>query len=410
MSLLEAPALTDRELDAELRDAACLRDETTRDLPRASRPLRVAFLATSLPVGGAETLLAAMMRGFDPSVVRPEVVCLKDRGPLGEVLVNEFPVHSGLLQSKYDLRVLSRLKKLFRERRIDAVVTVGAGDKMFWGRIAAKFAGVPVILSALHSTGWPDGVGRLNRLLTPWTDGFIGVATAHGRHLVEGERFPGDKVFVIPNGVDVDRFRPRSDARAKMRRELGFEDEALVVGVVAALRPEKRLTMFLEAASRVSRRIDSARFAIVGDGPERADLERKAAELGIATRVRFLGSRNDIHEILPAFDLFSLTSKNEANPISILEAFACGTPVAAPNVGSIHESVVDGETGRLFPALDVDAATEAWLSILENDDLRQAMGAEARRRAVARWSIQATVRGYERLIVETYLRKRESGC
>lgn len=405
MSLLEAPAPVDCELESK-----AVHESSARDVPRAPRPLRVAFLATSLPVGGAETLLAAMMRGFDPAVVRPEVVCLKDRGPLGEVLAIDFPVHSGFLKSKYDLRVLSRLKRLFRDRRIDAVVTVGAGDKMFWGRIAAKFAGVPVILSALHSTGWPDGVGRLNRLLTPWTDGFIGVAKAHGRHLVEGERFPSDKVFVIPNGVDVNRFQPRPDARAKMRRELGFDEEALVVGVVAALRPEKHLTMFLEAASRVSQRIDRARFAIVGDGPERADLERKAAELGIGARVRFLGSRSDIHEILPAFDLFSLTSKNEANPISILEAFACGTPVAAPNVGSIHESVVEGETGRLFPALDVEAATAAWLSILENDHLRHAMGSEARRRAMERWSIQATVQGYERLIVETWVGKRESGC
>ncbi|HEV7278863.1 MAG TPA: glycosyltransferase [Pirellulaceae bacterium] len=405
MSVLEAPPSLDRGLESlTIRDRSSTRD--SRDLPRAGRPLRVAFLATSLPVGGAETLLAAMMRGFDPATVQPEVVCLKERGPLGEVLAKEFPVHAGFLNSKYDLGVLSRLKRLFQERRIDAVVTVGAGDKMFWGRIAARMAGVPVVLSALHSTGWPDGVGKLNRLLTPWTDGFIGVAKAHGRHLIDGEGFPQSKVFVIPNGVDVDRFRPRPEARTRMRKELGFDDGALVVGVVAALRPEKHLTMFLEAAGRVSQRVDRARFAIVGDGPERAELERKATELGIADRVRFLGSRSDIHEILPAFDLFSLTSKNEANPISILEAFACGTPVAAPDVGSIHESVVEGETGMLFPALDVDAATEAWLSILENDGLRQAMGAEARRRATARWSIQATVDGYERLIVETWLRKR----
>jgi glycosyltransferase involved in cell wall biosynthesis len=408
MSVLEAPAQVDCEIEsiATRRPSSSLRKSD----PLATRPLRVAFLATSLPVGGAETLLAAMMRGFDPATIRPEVVCLKEPGPLGDVLAKEFPVHSGFLNSKYDLRVLSRLKRLFQERRIDAVVTVGAGDKMFWGRIAARMAGVPVVLSALHSTGWPDGVGRLNRLLTPWTDGFIGVARAHGRHLIDGEGFPQSKVFVIPNGVDVDRFRPRPEVRTRMRRELGFDEAALVIGVVAALRPEKHLTMFLEAAHRVSQRVDNARFVIVGDGPERAELERKASELGIADRVRFLGSRSDIHEILPAFDLFSLTSKNEANPISILEAFACGTPVSAPDVGSIHESVVDGETGKLSPALDVDAATAAWLSILENDELRRAMGAEARRRVTERWSIQATVGGYERLIVETWIRKQESGC
>ena len=88
------------------------------------------------------------------------------------------------------------------------MVTVGAGDKMFWGRLAARRVGVPVIVSALHSTGWPDGVGRLNRLLTPITDAFIAVAASHGRFLIERTGFPADKVAVIPNGVDTQRFAP----------------------------------------------------------------------------------------------------------------------------------------------------------------------------------------------------------
>ena len=94
------------------------------------------------------------------------------------------------------------------ERQIDAVVTVGAGDKMFWGRLAAYFARVPVIASALHSTGWPDGIGRLNRWLTPITDAFIAVADTHGQFLIDQERLPPEKVFVIPNGVDTSRFVP----------------------------------------------------------------------------------------------------------------------------------------------------------------------------------------------------------
>ncbi len=153
-------------------------------------PLKVLFLSTSLPVGGAEVLLANLVRRMDRQRFLPEIGCLKQLGPLGEELAREVPAASMFLCHKFDLRVLPRLVRHFYKQRIDAVVTVGAGDKMFWGRIAARLARVPVIASALHSTGWPDSVGRLNRLLTPITDAFIGVADGHGRHLVESEGFP----------------------------------------------------------------------------------------------------------------------------------------------------------------------------------------------------------------------------
>ncbi|HYO24446.1 MAG TPA: glycosyltransferase, partial [Lacipirellulaceae bacterium] len=199
-------------------------------------PLRVLFLTTSMPVGGAETLLMNLVRRMDRTRFAPEIVCLKEPGPLGEQLACEMRVHAHLLRSKYDLRVLARLWRIMRVPRADAVVTVGAGDKMFWGRLAARLAGVPVVASALHSTGWPDGVGRLNRLLTPLTDAFIGVADAHGRYLVESEGFPAEKVNVIDNGVDAARFAPQ-DASAT-RASLGIPADAPVVGILAALRPE----------------------------------------------------------------------------------------------------------------------------------------------------------------------------
>ncbi len=124
--------------------------------PLADRgPLRVMFVITSMPVGGAETLLAELVRRMDRTRFRPEFCCLKRLGPLGEVLAEEVPAYSGLLADKYDFAVLGRLAGLLRRRRIDAVVTVGCGDKMFWGRLAAWLSGVPVVCAALHSTGFP---------------------------------------------------------------------------------------------------------------------------------------------------------------------------------------------------------------------------------------------------------------
>lgn len=359
-------------------------------------PLRVMFLTTSMPVGGAETLLVNLVRRLDRARFAPEVVCLKEAGPLGEMLSAELPVYSDLLAGKFDLRVLPRLWRLMNSPPADAVITVGAGDKMFWGRIAARLAGVPVVASALHSTGWPDGIGKLNRLLTPWTDAFIGVADAHARHLVENEGFPAKKVHAIYNGVDCDRFAPQN--AAPIRAALGVAADAPVVGILAALRPEKNHELFLSGAQRIHAELPKAKFLVIGDGPRRAELETLADKLGIASAVHFLGSRQDVPELLAACDLVALTSHNEASPVSILEALSVGCPVVASNVGSVHETVVDGETGRLFPAGDLDAFAAASIELLSNEPTRRSLGAAGRERVQQRWSLAAMVAGYEQLI------------
>jgi glycosyltransferase involved in cell wall biosynthesis len=377
------------------RDAAC-----------GDGPLRTLFLLTSMPVGGAETLLVNLVRRMNRQHFAPEIGCLKELGELGEVLAKELPVHYGLIRHKFDVAVLSRLQRLISQRKIDALVTVGCGDKMFWGRLAAWRCGVPVILSALHSTGWPDGVGRLNRMLTPITDGFIGVAAAHGDYLIENERFPASKVHVISNGVDCQRFRPSPEDRASARKELGVSEQAPLVGIVAALRPEKNHELFLRAAALVQRRLPAARFVIIGDGPERQKCDQWAKELGLSEFVYFIGSRSDVPRWLAAIDLFALTSHNEANPVSILEAMACGIPVVAPKVGSIAETVIEGKTGFLVEPGDEFAQAQRWMDLLADKTPAQQMGLEGRRIVMDSWSLERMVNGYEKLIERVYTAKK----
>lgn len=372
-------------------------------------PLKVLFTITSMPVGGAEVLLANLVRGMDRDRFLPAICCLKQRGPMGDMLADEMPVYSGLLRSKYDLRVLGRLTRLCRSEQIDVMVTVGAGDKMFWGRLAAWRAGVPVVLSALHSTGWPDCVGRMNRWLTPLTDAFIGVAREHGRFLVTQERFPCEKVIVIPNGVDTARFRPDGEARARVRRELAIPDGAPVFGIVAALRPEKDHATFVRAAQRIGRQLPLARFLIVGDGPQRPLVEAEVAAAGLTDNVLLLGARGDIPALLAAMDVFVLTSRMEANPVSILEAMAVGLPVVAPRVGSIPETVCEGQTGFLTEVGDADQVAQCCVELAAQADRAREMGTKARRTVVDHWSLEHMITGYEGLIERIYQLKSGNG-
>jgi glycosyltransferase involved in cell wall biosynthesis len=396
---------TQKEIDLD-HGSICGNPQSAIRNPKSTcnRLLRVMFLQTDMRIGGAEMVTADIIRRMDRSRFTPELCCLKDRGELGESLAHEVPVHHGLLSHKFDWRVWPRLTGLLKQRQIDAVITVGAGDKMFWGRLAARRVGVPVVLSALHSTGWPDGVGRLNRMLTPITDSFIAVAESHGAFLAKNLAIDRSRVAVIPNGVDTARFAPFTDAPA-VRRELGIGPTEPVVGIVAALRPEKNHELFLEMAFRIARQLPTAKFVIIGDGPRRQSLVERSNDLGLNGRLQFLGSRHDVSRLLAAFDVFALTSHIEANPVSILEAMSAGKPVVATNVGSIHEAVAEGRTGHLVTPGDAYQLADRVLRLL-NDPLRtKAMGEGARQAVVAKWSIETMVRGYERLIESVYLRK-----
>ncbi|QDT03762.1 Putative glycosyltransferase EpsF [Rubripirellula lacrimiformis] len=383
------------------------RSRPWRSIPSRSQagPLRCLFVITSMPVGGAETLLVNMMRKMDPSVIRPEVVCLKEPGPLGETIADQFPVHSGLLSKKWDLRVLPRLATLMHRQRADVVVTVGAGDKMFWGRLAAHLAGVPVIMSALHSTGWPDGVGRLNRYLTGITDGFIGVADSHGEFLNEFEGFPESKVHVIRNGVDCQRFVASDADRASVREELGLGSDTPLIGLVAALRSEKNHSMLVRTAAALRSRHPDAHWVIVGDGPERATIEDLAETLGVADRIHMLGTRHDTPRLVAALDVFTLSSLNEASPVSILEALACEVPVVATDVGSIKESILPGKTGWLVPSQDLDAMVDRVDQLLSDSAMRRQMGKAGRDLVIRTGSLDSMVDGYTRLATLLYDQK-----
>jgi len=373
--------------------------------PRDRGPLRVMFVLTSMGVGGAETLLVNLIRRMDRARFAPEICCLKSLDALGEMMATEVPAHAGLLSHKYDVRVLSRLTRLLRARRIDAVVTVGTGgDRMFWGRLAAWRAHVPVILSAIHSTGHPDHVEWQNRLLTPISDGFIAVAQPHARHLVEHEGCPVDRVFVIPNGVDTQRFRAHAPDAA-LRARLGLPAEAPLVAIIAALRPEKNHELFLRMAARVRESVPQSHFLIIGDGALRPGLEQLAHDLGIAEAVHFLGIRNDIPELLGLVDVVALTSHMEANPVSILEALACEKPVVSTRVGSIGETVEDGVSGYLVAPGDESEFSERVVRLLANTSLAKRMGRAGRDHVVANWSLGFMVEGYQKLIHDIYVSK-----
>ena len=362
------------------------------------------FVITCMPVGGAETLLTEVVRRMDRERFSPELCCLKRFDRLGEELSREVPAFTGLLSQKYNVTVLWRLARLMRRRRVDAVVTVGTGgDKMFWGgwRLALGRAG-DLFGVAL------DRAARSRRVLQS-------PAGAADRCVYRGGRaarpLPG-RARRLPRrqgGGDSQRRRRRTVFASPAQRTIAGGTESGSGGARGRHRggaaAGEEPQMFLRVAASVCERLPAARFLVVGDGPERAKLESLAASLGVADAVRFLGTRCDVEEVLSLVDVLLLSSHMEANPTCVLEAMAAGKPVVATRVGSVAETVLPGKSGYLVGPGDWQAMAAYALELLGDCQRAEEMGRAGRQQAIARWSVNRMVRGYEDLIAGVYAAK-----
>jgi len=363
-------------------------------------PVPVLFLEPTLGPGGAERVLFEVVTRLDRERFKPIVCCLKQPGVVGDALIARgIPVHHGILASRFSPAPLPVLVRLMRRERIRIVHTINQPLNTTWGVVAGRLAGLPIQVASVHGMrGLPRKTQRriVNRVLRPSIDAVIALSAAHREYLVAEEEIDPRKVRVIHNGIDLERFRPDTPLR---RADLGLPDDAPVVGVVAGLRPEKAHDTFLRAAAVVRDRLPSARFVLIGDGPERERLAGLTGALGLESRVHFLGRRDDVADLLPLLDLSVLPSRSEAFPLAILEAMAAGRPVVASEVGSIPDMVVPEETGLLVPPDDVGRLADAIARLLADPGLARRMG-EAGREQVQRFDVRRMVREVEDLFDE----------
>jgi glycosyltransferase involved in cell wall biosynthesis len=241
-------------------------------------------------------------------------------------------------------------------------------------------------------------LSRVDRLVLPLYERVIALAPSHARYLAAVEGVPVERISVIPNGVDIRRFRPAESAegRSELRSRRGIPDAAVVVTMVAALRPEKNHVMLLRAAADLLRTPTQFTFLLVGEGAEAEKLQALARELSLGEAIRFLGRRSDIAEILAVTDIAVLCSHPvvETLPLVILEAMASGVPVIATDVGSIRDMIEPRIEGFIIAPDDIEALVKAIRELAGDAGLRREMGARGRMRVVAGFSEGEMVRRY----------------
>jgi glycosyltransferase involved in cell wall biosynthesis len=271
---------------------------------------------------------------------------------------------------------ISRLLRHAMRDRAIAIVHSNANYDRTCAAIAAAFTGARHVagIHSTHSIRHNITHALRNRY---GTSHFITDADAGREVLLNEDGVPPWKVTTVPIGIESDPEDVRADFRARTREKMGIDTRTVVVGNVARLVPFKGHRFLLESAALIARENGNVLFLIAGDGELEADLKAQAASLGIGEAVRFLGFRDNLREIYPAFDVYchsSIELASEMFPIAILRALASALPVVSTNVGGIAAMINEGVSGYLTPPEDPRALARALLGLVCDAPKRSALG------------------------------------
>ena len=371
--------------------------------------IRVLYIIDSMIRAGAQTHVAAMIRGHDKNRFRPYLLCLQEKGPLGEVLEAEgYPVTAYGLKRVYALQAACSYAKFvpfLKRERIDVVHAYMFAAQIY-GIPPSRLAGVPLVIAGRRDAGkhWTEPrYVRARRVSNMLSHLQIANADAIKDFIVDMEGVSPGKVRVVLNGVDVARFRPAVLPPAR-------EEAPFTVGYVGSLIRMKEVDLLLRAFARVLPSSPQMKLHLVGGGPmERlrrregetdVGLRALARELGIVDRVTFAGPNAHVEEELRKMDVFAFPAILEGTSNAVLEAMATGIPVIAADSGGNGELVVEGRTGFLFPPGDEQRMGELIVDLMRNEEKRREMGLAARQRVVERFTVQRMVADMERLNIE----------
>jgi glycosyltransferase involved in cell wall biosynthesis len=349
------------------------------------RRLRILILITRAELGGGQTHVADLLRGFREEF-DVHLGC-GEKGYLTEV-AEELGVRTHIVPALVqpvdawrDMTALRRCIQLIRDIEPD-LVHAHTSKAGFIGRAAAKWTGVPSVFTA-HTWCFAEGTSLtwklagtpLERAAGRWCGRVINVSDANRMLALNRSIGKLDKHVTIHNGISDHAMRARPDDAVATPR----------IVMLARFAPQKAQTLLIEAVQGISEPFE---VVFVGDGPTRAAVERQAAAAGLSGRVKFLGQRLDVPELMASSHIFALFTHWEGFPISILEAMRAGLPTVVSDVGGVREAI-DQSCGRIVPAGDVTAFRAALKELLGSPELRGTLGTAARARFERSYTVDA---------------------
>jgi len=296
-----------------------------------------------------------------------------------------------------DIKTLLKLYRLMRQWKPDIVHTHTA-KAGFVGRIAARLAGVPLVVHTFHGHVFHGYFGRaktrffieLEKICARMSDRIITISDRLKTEILEFGITNPEHIQIIPLGLELNRLNAVSETN-RFDAEFGLNPELHLVGAVGRLVPIKNLHLFLDAAAIAHQKNPNLRFILVGDGELRSELETYAEKLQISHAVIFAGWRRDLAQVYADLDAVVISSDNEGTPASLIEAMAAGCPVISTRVGGVPDFVKDGETGRLVPPQDPTALGQAMLNLFADKINTDRMAGQAKTFALKKYNSERLV-------------------
>lgn len=379
--------------------------------------IRVCHVVNALDVGGMENGVVNLCNNLDRSKFEPMICCLYHTGPMADRLRPDVRVINMAQSQGKSILSVFRLARLFKQIKPDIVHTHAWGGGSLYGITGARLANVPVIINGEHGSFFlKNHQVILQRILARISNLTLSVSESLKRRIVKNLGIPDEKIKVFPNGVDTDKFTGNYDwsyISEECTQKYGFSlnGNSFIIGSVASLKAEKNQIMLLEALREIKHENDGRKIKviIVGDGPDLEKLMQFVRDNQLERDVVFLGNRQDIPQLLPAFDVLISTSisRHEGMSNVILEAMSSGLLVIATKSVGTTEVVREGETGFLIEENDVSALINK-INLLRNDrELVRRMGAQARKIAKEQYSIAKMVENYEKLYLRILQGKKK---
>ena len=363
------------------------------------QPIKVLQVIGSLGLGGAQNCLKHIVENKSEQVeyyiypLRSKPANIKIEG---DILSFDY--------LNYDIRKLFTLIRLCKKYDID-VIHAHLDKPVIAGLLATFFCSVKVVAhehGPIFTNSFKNKVFRVFiRMLQHRADKFIAVSNAAAEQLIKKLNIPKEKITVVYNAVELDKFQPNSETRLSLRRQLDINDNKTVIGFIGRLSHLKGPDILLEAFKLLAEKNENFMLAYLGDGEMKQSLVEKAASLGLSDQVRFLGYRQDVADVINIFDIAAITSRQDAFPLTPLELLSMKVPLVSCNVYGLAEVVKNGVNAMVPEKNEQDYIAECIQKLAGDAGLRQRL-TQAGTETAKRFGVDVLVQSIEEIYKQLY--------
>ena len=364
------------------------------------------YVFDNMEFGGGERVFAQIINRLSGKKYKIMVACLPTGAFVEKIKGSAAQIKSVDMRNRFNPGVILQLSSLIKREGVDIVHSQGARAD-FFARVAAKFAGAPVVVSTVPMPVEGFDVSPIrkliytafNRFSERFVDRFMVVSDALEKMMIERHRIGPQRVVKIYNGIEEDEYcmadKEIVSRSSHFRKESGLDDDVPIIGVIGRLVWQKGFEYFIEAIPEVLNRFIDARFLVIGEGVLKDALEARHERLKLGDKLIFTGFRSDIKDVLASVDIFVIPSLIEGLPMILLEAMAMAKPIVATDIDGIKEVLYNGEAGLLVPPKDPKALSDAIIDMLIHRDKAYQMGMAARKIVKEKFGVDVMVQKVE---------------